>query len=298
MKNITLLVMAAGMGSRYGGLKQLDTVGPSGETIIDYSVFDAIKAGFTKVVFIIRKEFEQEFRSKISDKYAGKIEVEFAFQDVNALPDGFTCPPGREKPWGTAHAILTAADLINEPFVAINGDDFYGSESFKVVADHYKEGSNNFSMVAFQLDKTLSTFGGVTRGLCTLKGDALDTVIETGDLKKIGNYVSSDRDVELDGSEPVSMNVWGFTPALFDYLRPMFVDFLNSGGVEMKSEFLIPSVVNGLIRSGQENVHVLRSSSTWFGVTYKEDRPFVLGEIQKLIDNDKYPSQLFSKLNV
>ena len=174
MKNSSVLVMAAGMGSRYGGLKQLDTVGPSGETIIDYSVFDAIKAGFTKVVFIIRKEFEQEFRSKISDKYAGKIEVEFAFQDVNALPDGFTCPPGREKPWGTAHAILTAAELINEPFVAINGDDFYGSESFKVVADHYKEGSNNFSMVGKYLPLATSEYQCFAQScdLFWLKGQA------------------------------------------------------------------------------------------------------------------------------
>ena len=293
MKNITLLVMAAGMGSRYGGLKQLDTVGPSGETIIDYSVFDALKAGFTKVVFIIRKEFEQEFKSKISDKYSGKIKVEFAFQDVSDLPDGFTCPPGREKPWGTAHAILTAADLINEPFVAINGDDFYGSESFKVVADYYKKGSINFSMVAFQLDKTLSTFGGVTRGLCTLKRNTLDTVIETGGLRKTGNKVFSDRAIELDGSEPVSMNVWGFTPDLFSYLRLMFIDFLNSEGGEMKSEFLIPSVVNNLIKSGEEQVYVLRSSSTWFGVTYKEDRPFVLSQIKRLINEGKYPNQLF-----
>ena len=165
MKNITLLVMAAGMGSRYGGLKQLDAVGPGGETIIDYSVYDAIRAGFNKVVFIIRKDFEQEFTSQITDKYVGKIQVEFAFQDLNDLPDGFTCPEGREKPWGTGHAILTAVDLIHEPFVAINGDDFYGLESFKVIAKYYRSGRKTFSMVAFQLNKTLSEFGGVTRGL-------------------------------------------------------------------------------------------------------------------------------------
>ena len=180
MKNITLLVMAAGMGSRYGGLKQLEAVGPGGETIIDYSVYDAIRAGFNKVVFIIRKDFEQEFTSQITDKYAGKIQVEFAFQDLHDLPDGFTCPEGREKPWGTGHAILTAADLIHEPFVAINGDDFYGLESFEVVAKYYLSGRGTFSMVAFQLDKTLSEFGGVTRGLCTVKDGLLDTVIETG----------------------------------------------------------------------------------------------------------------------
>ena len=294
MKNITLLVMAAGMGSRYGGLKQLEAVGPGGETIIDYSVYDAIRAGFNKVVFIIRKDFEQEFTSQITDKYAGKIQVEFAFQDLHDLPDGFTCPEGREKPWGTGHAILTAADLIHEPFVAINGDDFYGLESFEVVAKYYQSGRGTFSMVAFQLDKTLSEFGGVTRGLCTVKDGLLDTVIETGELRQSDHGISSDRDIELDGSERVSMNVWGFTPDLFDYLQSMFVDFLEKEGNEMKSEYLIPFVVNDLIRSGQEKVHVLRSNAAWFGVTYKKDRTFVLGEIQKLIQMGVYPEKLFA----
>ena len=253
MTDISLLVMAAGMGSRYGGLKQLDAVGPSGETIIDYSVYDAIQARFNKVVFIIRKDFEDEFKSQITDKYSGKIQVEFAFQDLHDLPDGFTCPEGRNKPWGTGHAILAAADLIHEPFVAINGDDFYGRESFKVVADYYLSGADDFSMVAFQLDKTLSTFGGVTRGLCTVKEGKLDTVIETGELQRKEQGVTSDRNIKLDGSEPVSMNVWGFTPVLFKYLKDMFVEFLNDEGNELKSEYLIPSVVNDLIKSGRVN---------------------------------------------
>ena len=285
--------MAAGMGSRYGGLKQLDAIGPSGETIIDYSVYDAIKAGFTKVVFIIRKDFEQEFKSKITDKYEGQIQVEFAFQDLNDLPDEFTCPEGREKPWGTGHAILSARDVINEPFVAINGDDFYGRESFKVVAEYYRKGANSFSMVAFKLDKTLSSFGGVTRGLCTVNDEKLNTVIETADLQKTDYGVSSNRNIELDGSEPVSMNVWGFTPILFKYLEEKFVEFLSENGTEMKSEYLIPSVVNELIQSGQETVHVLRSGATWFGVTYKEDKPFVEGEIEKLVNKGEYPGKLF-----
>ena len=293
MTDISLLVMAAGMGSRYGGLKQLDAVGPSGETIIDYSVYDAIQARFNKVVFIIRKDFENEFKLQVTDKYSGKIQVEFAFQDLHDLPDGFTCPEGRKKPWGTGHAILAAADLIHEPFVAINGDDFYGRESFKVVADYYLSGADDFSMVAFQLDKTLSTFGGVTRGLCTVKEGKLDTVIETGELQRTEQGVTSDRNIKLDGSEPVSMNVWGFTPVLFKYLKDMFVEFLNDEGNELKSEYLIPSVVNDLIKSGREDVHVLRSASSWFGVTYKDDRPFVMGEIQKLIDRGTYPKQLF-----
>jgi dTDP-glucose pyrophosphorylase len=285
--------MAAGMGSRYGGLKQLDAIGPSGETIIDYSVYDAIKAGFTKVVFIIRKDFEQEFKSKITDKYEGQIQVEFAFQDLNDLPDEFTCPEGREKPWGTGHAILSARNVINEPFVAINGDDFYGRESFKVVADYYNKGANNFSMVAFKLDRTLSSFGGVTRGLCTVNDEKLNTVIETADLEKTDYGVSSNRDIKLDGSEPVSMNVWGFTPILFKYLEEKFVEFLSENGTEMKSEYLIPSVVNELIQSGQETVHVLRSGATWFGVTYKEDKPYVEGEIEKLVNKEEYPGKLF-----
>jgi len=293
MNNITLLIMAAGMGSRYGGLKQLDAIGPSGETIIDYSVYDAIKAGFTKVVFIIRKDFEQEFKLKITDKYEGQIQVEFAFQDLNDLPDEFTCPEGREKPWGTGHAILSARDIINEPFVAINGDDFYGRESFKVVADYYRKGANSFSMVAFKLDKTLSSFGGVTRGLCTVNDEKLNTVIETADLEKTDYGVSSNRDIELDGTEPVSMNVWGFTPILFKYLEEKFVEFLSENGTEMKSEYLIPSVVNELIQSGQETVHVLRSGATWFGVTYKEDKPYVEGEIEKLVNKGEYPGKLF-----
>ena len=293
MRDISLLVMAAGMGSRYGGLKQLDAVGPSGETIIDYSVYDAIQAGFNKVVFIIRKDFEDEFRLQITEKYSGKIRVEFAFQDLHDLPDGFTCPEGRKKPWGTGHAILAASGMIHEPFVAINGDDFYGRESFKVVADYYLSGADDFSMVAFQLDKTLSTFGGVTRGLCTVKEGKLDTVIETGELQIAGQGVTSDRNIKLDGSEPVSMNVWGFTPVLFKYLREMFVKFLHDEGNKLKSEYLIPSVVNELIQSGREDVHVLRSASSWFGVTYKDDRPFVMEEIQKLIDHGTYPKQLF-----
>jgi dTDP-glucose pyrophosphorylase len=293
MNNITLLVMAAGMGSRYGGLKQLDTVGPSGETIFDYSVYDAIKAGFNKAVFIIRRDFEDEFKSKVTDKYINHIQVEFAFQELHDLPGGFSYPAGREKPWGTGQAILSAAELIREPFVAINGDDFYGRESFKVVADYYNKGADQFSMVAFQLGKTLSNFGGVTRGLCTVKDGKLDTVIETDNIQQTDDGVTSDRDIDLDGSEPVSMNMWGFTPILFDHLRDMFVDFLKENKQEMKSEFLIPSVVNELIQSGKKNVHVLRSGAKWFGVTYKEDRPFVVGEIQKLIDSGVYPEKLF-----
>ena len=285
--------MAAGMGSRYGGLKQLDSVGPNGETIIDYSVYDAIRAGFNKVVFVIRKEFYKEFRSLITDKYSGEVQVEFAFQELDNLPNGFFCPVGREKPWGTGHAILTTKDLIQEPFVAINGDDFYGLESFKVVAEYYQNGGADFSMVAFQLDNTLSDFGSVTRGLCTLDGDKLDTVIETDGLQMSSDGMKSDRKIVLSGKEPVSMNVWGFTPDLFFYLESMFIEFLEKEGKELKSEYLIPSVVNTLIQSGQKSVQTLHSSAKWFGVTYKEDKPYVTEQIKKLIDNGNYPKKLF-----
>ena len=293
MNNLTLLVMAAGMGSRYGGLKQLDEVGPSGETIIDYSVYDAIKAGFTKVVFIIRRDFEQEFKSKITDKFNDKIQVEFAFQDIEDLPNGFSCPEGREKPWGTGHAILSAAKLIDGPFNAINADDYYGRESFKTIANFFARESNAFTLVAFRLENTLSIFGSVTRGLCEVKNDRLVTVIETDDLRKTNSGITSDRDIDLNGSEPVSMNMWGFTPVIFDYLQEMFVDFLAQEGDELNSEFLIPSVINDLIQSGKEIVHVLYSNAPWFGVTYKKDKPYVVDQIQKLINIDFYPRKLF-----
>ena len=293
MKDITLLIMAAGMGSRYGGLKQLDSVGPNGETIIDYSVYDAIRVGFNKVVFIIRREFEKEFKSQITNKYEGSMKVEFAFQELSNLPDGFECPPDRQKPWGTGHAILSAADLIQEPFVVINGDDFYGLESYKIVSDYYKNGGDMFTMVAYELGNTLSEFGGVTRGLCTLENDLLSTVIETSNLERSENGVSSDRNIDLDGSEPVSMNIWGFTPDLFPYLRSMFNDFLKLEGKELKSEFFIPSVVNNLIQSNIKAVKVLKTGSSWFGVTYKEDKPHVVNKIKSLVDNDEYPLKLF-----
>jgi len=293
MHNITLLIMAAGMGSRYGGLKQLEEMGPGGETIMDYSVYDAIEAGFNKVVFIIRKEFEDEFCEKVTNKYAGKIQVEFAFQDLYNLPEKFICPDWREKPWGTGHAILSAKNLINEPFCVINADDFYGREAFQILADFYGNGSDTYSMVAYRLDKTLSSFGGVTRGICTVVDDKLSTVVETGNVQKTESGVTSDGVIPLDGSEPVSVNIWGFTPELFGYLNDMFVEFLHESGTELKSEFLIPTVINDLIQTGRESVHVLRSDTSWFGVTYKEDKSYVVKEIQKMVDKRSYPPRLF-----
>ena len=293
MKNLSLLVMAAGMGSRYGGLKQLDQVGPNGETIIDYSVYDAIKAGFTKVVFIIRKDFEDQFKSQITEKYSEKIDIGFAFQNLDDLPDSFLCPDGREKPWGTGHAILSAKELIDDPFVVINGDDFYGQESFNVIADYYNNGGNQFSMVAFRLDKTLSSHGAVTRGVCDIKSKKLISVIETEDIEKKEKKILSNRDITFKGGEPVSMNMWGFLPSLFNYLSKGFIEFLNAEGNELKSEYLIPSVINNLIQNKLEEIHVLRSNASWFGVTYKQDKPEVKRKINELINSEIYPSHLF-----
>ena len=293
MSDISLLIMAAGMGSRYGGLKQLDAVGPNRETIIDYSVYDAIQAGFSKVVFIIRKDFEDQFKSQVSSKYSKRIDVEFAFQEVSNLPSGITSPDGREKPWGTGHAILFAKELIREPFVVINGDDFYGRESFNVIADYYITGGNQFSMVAFRLDKTLSSHGAVTRGVCSTEKEKLNSVIETEDIEEKDNIILSNRNISFDGSEPVSMNMWGFMPSLFSYLSEGFIEFLNAKGSELKSEYLIPSVINNLIQNKLEEVHVLRSNGSWFGVTYKEDKPVVKRRINELINSGIYPSHLF-----
>ena len=287
------MVMAAGMGSRYGGLKQLDSVGPNGETIIDYSVYDAIEAGFNKVVFIIRKDFENDFKSKITAKYTGKIQVGYAFQNIHDLPNGYTCPDGREKPWGTGHAILSAADQINGPVCVINADDFYGRESFQELMKFYTNGNDGFSMVAYHLNQTLSSFGGVTRGICEVLNGILSSVTETSNIREIDNCITSEDNVEWEGKEPVSVNMWGFTPVIFNYLKEMFLHFLNEKGEEIDSEFLIPTVINDLIQNSRETVQVLRSDSLWFGVTYKEDKPYVVEAIQKLITSGKYPQKLF-----
>ena len=294
MKDITLLVMAAGMGSRYGGLKQLDAVGPSDETIIDFSVYDAIRAGYNKVVFIIREDFEKQFKEKISNKYEDKIKVEIVYQDLHDLPNSFSCPKDRSKPWGTGQAILAARNVISEPFAAINGDDFYGRESFKIISDHYSTVNIDFVMAPFQLDKTLSDYGSVSRGICEQNLNQLVTVVETHGIKKssAGN-IECDRDISLLGNELVSMNMWGFMPSIFDHLEKMFNEFLDENISDLKSEFLIPSVVNDIIEKNIEKVQVLKTKSTWFGVTYIEDKPFVKNQIKELIQTGIYPEKLF-----
>lgn len=293
MNEMTLLIMAAGMGSRYGGLKQLDEFGPNGESIIEFSVYDAIQNGFREIVFIIRKEFEKEFRRKITSKFDKKIPVKYVFQSIDDLPKGFQCPAGREKPWGTGHAILAAAGQIHNPFAVINADDFYGRESFRKLADFYANGHYGFSMVAYRLDQTLSPFGGVTRAVCSTKNGFLSSIVETANIRQSENGITSDHAQNLNGSEAVSVNMWGFTPQIFNYLKEMFVDFLNRDGQHLKSEFLLPTVVNDLILNGQEQVTVLNSSSYWFGVTFKEDKASVREKIGTLVDAGIYPKKLF-----
>ena len=298
----TLLVLAAGMGSRYGGLKQIDPMGPSGETILDYSVFDALRAGFGKVVFIIRPDFEQDFRERIAAKFAGRIDVGFAFQTIDQLPDGFTVPAGREKPWGTTHAILCARGAVETPFAVINADDFYGRDSYATLGRHLSllsNASTHYAMVGFTLKNTLSEHGTVARGVC--QTDDAGKLTDIQELTKIAKLPvgaehrgEDGQVVALTGDEPVSMNMWGFTPAIFAQLEADFRGFLAAKGSEMKSEAYIPMSVGALIRSGQATCQVLRSDSTWFGVTYREDKPIVQASIAQQVASGAYPASLWS----
>jgi dTDP-glucose pyrophosphorylase len=298
MTKPTLLVMAAGMGSRYGGLKQIDPVGPNGETIIDYSIYDAMRAGFGKLVFIIRHDIEAQFREIIGARFEKRIAVEYVFQELDKLPPGFTVPPGRTKPWGTTHAILMAADAVREPFAAINADDFYGAEGYRLLAQHFASGSRDYAMVGFILRNTLSDFGSVARGVCRVDGDGLlQTVAELTKIERDGdaakNTDTAGQITRLTGDEAVSMNMWGFTPALFSQLQTGFAAFLKKSGMELKSENYIPSAVNELVVAGQARVKVLRTGDSWFGVTYREDRPRVVENIRQLIARGDYPEKLW-----
>ncbi len=296
----TLLVLAAGMGSRYGGLKQLDGVGPKGETIMDYSVYDAKEAGFGKVVFVIREHFKEEFAEKVVSKYKGIIDVELVTQELNKLPEGFELNPDREKPWGTGHATLMAADVIDTPFAVINADDFYGAESFKVLADFLKkqEGkTGKFAMVGFALNNTLSESGEVSRGICSVdENNYLTNVEEHHKVKEENGTISGEgmngQMRELDPNAYASMNMWGFTPDLFKEGNQLFVNFLKENINEPKKEFYIPFVVNTMIENGHATVEVLSSPDKWFGVTYKEDRDSVVKKLQKMTESGAYPSPL------
>ncbi len=297
----TLFVLAAGMGSRYGGLKQLDGLGPNGETIMDHSIYDAIQSGFGKVVFVIRKDFEKDFREKILSKYENHIPVEVVFQSVDALPEGFTCPADRVKPWGTNHAVLMGKDVIKEPFAIINADDFYGRDSFSVMAKELMamEGKKNqYCMVGFRVGNTMSESGTVARGVCVTKDGLLTDVVERTAIgyKEDGRIAFTDENgVEqiLAPETPVSMNLWGFTPDYFDYSEEYFKTFLSENIGNLKAEFFIPLVVNELIKSGKAIVKVLDTTSKWFGVTYAADRPAVVEKFAELHANGEYPQNMF-----
>lgn len=299
----TLYVLAAGMGSRYGGLKQLDGVGSHGETIMDYSIFDALRAGFGKVVFVIRHDFENDFKDKILSKYQGHVPVEIVFQAVDALPEGFTAPEGRTKPWGTNHAVLMAKDVINEPFAVINADDFYGRDAFEVMARQLaslSEGEKGrYCMVAFRLGNTMTENGSVSRGVCTVDeaGHLCDVVERTAiEYGSDGTPLYTDENGEkrpVSPDSPVSMNLWGFTPDYFAYSEREFRKFLGKYGDKPKSEFFIPSVVDKLVKNGEASVDVLRTSSRWFGVTYPEDRADVVAKLAELHAAGEYPERLF-----
>lgn len=298
----TLFVLAAGMGSRYGGLKQLDGLGPNGETIMDYSIYDAIKSGFGKVVFVIRKDFEADFREKILSKYENHIPTEVVFQSVDDLPDGFVCPPDRVKPWGTNHALLMGKNVINEPFAIINSDDYYGRNSFEVMAAELAaltpESKGQYSMVGFKVGNTLSESGTVSRGVCSTARGVLTGIVERtaigyNDKHEISFNDENGVEQILDFETPVSMNFWGFTPDYFAASEVAFANFLKENIDKPKSEFFIPSLVNDMINSNRAQVKVLTTESKWFGVTYSQDRPDVVAKFAQLHADGVYPPKLF-----
>ncbi|MBD5316796.1 MAG: nucleotidyltransferase [Bacteroides sp.] len=290
------------MGSRYGGLKQLDPLGPNGETIMDYSIYDAVKAGFDRVVFVIRRDFEADFREKVLKKYEGHVPVEVVFQGIDALPEGYKAPEGRVKPWGTNHAILMGKGVINEPFAVINADDFYGRDAFRVIAEELKRPRNrkgDYCMVGFRVGNTMTENGSVSRGVCEVSPEGLlESVTERTDI-----HFGKDHAVEFtaaDGttatipaSTPVSMNLWGFTPDYFEFSDREFRKFLDERINEEKSEYYIPTAVDTLIRSGEATVKVLDTDSKWFGVTYAADRDGVVEKFARLHADGTYPSPLF-----
>lgn len=296
----TLLILAAGMGSRYGKLKQMDSFGPNGETIIEYSIYDAIAAGFGKLVFIVRDSFKTEFETYFRSKLDGKIDMEFVSQELNIIPDGMSYTEERQKPWGTAHAIWVAKNVINEPFGVINADDYYGVEAYSQLASFLTDQQNNkdFAVVAYYLRNTLSDHGTVNRGVCTLNEeghliDVKECVKIKRDLDGIIRYPLDEGNAELSEDTLVSMNMWGFLPSYFEYCESMFIDFLKNEGMKLTSEFYIPTLVDNLIKNNILNVSVIDTESDWFGVTYQEDKPFVMDKITSLIENGVYPKNLW-----
>ena len=290
------------MGSRYGGLKQMDGLGPNGEAIIDYSIYDAIRAGFGKIVFVIRHSFEEPFKEHFqAKKFGGDVEFEFVFQELEYLPEGYSVPEGRVKPWGTNHAVMMAKDVIKEPFAVINADDFYGKESYQTMADYLRsiEGTKGkYSMIGYRLENTLSDFGSVSRGVCaTDENGLLTSVTERTAISRKGDkvvYADGDQEFELDPKCPVSMNFWGFTPEYFGYSEEVFKEFLDGAlaSGNLNAEFFIPYIVDKLITRGEASVKVLDCDAKWFGVTYKEDRPFTVEKINALIAAGVYPKKI------
>ncbi len=303
MQQPTLLILAAGMGSRYGGLKQIDPLGPNGETIIDYSIYDAIKAGFGKIIFVIRKSIEEDFKQLVYNKYKQHIKVDYVLQELNNLPFGFQCPNERSKPWGTGHAILMAKDKIDTFFAVINGDDFYGRHAFQTMANYLTslsltKNSHSYSMVAYALSHTLSENGSVSRGICTENNEHfLVQIKEFTKIQKIENkIVNSNADgslEQLDPDTPVSMNFWGFHPSLFQHLEELFILFLEKNIDNPKAEFYIPFAIDDLIKANKINVKILRTKSEWFGVTYYEDRKKVIDTFQHFLKKGVYPLSLW-----
>lgn len=296
----TLVIMAAGIGSRYGGLKQIDPVGPSGEIVLDYSVFDAIRAGFGKVVFVIRPDIEAAFREVLGSKLDGRIESALVFQTLDAIPPGFRVPDGRSKPWGTGQAVLAARAVVDEPFVVINADDFYGPGTFEIIARHLQKTdpcSMDFCMAGFFIKNTLSPHGGVARGWCDVRDGKLHHVAERYQIERrddgVIRYEEDGQLKPMADDDMVSMNTWGFTPALFDALDCGFSDFLSRRGGELTSEYLLPELIDGMIRCGEASVDVLPTHETWMGVTYAEDKPLVMQGIRRLIDAGVYPERLW-----
>ena len=298
----TLLVLAAGMGSRYGSLKQMDGVGPNGEAIIDYSVYDAIRAGFGKVVFVIRHSFAAEFQEVFSAKRFGhKIEVEYVYQELESLPEGFTLPAERVKPWGTNHAVMMAKGAIDGPFAVINADDFYGREAYQTIGDYLAQlgnSRNNYCMVGYQVSKTLSENGTVSRGVCTVDSEGnLQGMVERTQIERVNGTIlfhDGGADEPLAEDTPVSMNLFGFTPDYFEYSEAYFKEFLAANINNLKSEFFIPLMVNKVINDGTATMRVLKTTSNWFGVTYKEDKPQLMAKIEELIESGVYPRNLWS----
>lgn len=298
----TLLVLAAGMGSRYGGLKQIDPVGPNSEMIIDYSIHDAIAAGFGKVIFVIRHSVEQAFKEKFDSIYEKYIQISYSYQELNVCTGDFIVPETRQKPWGTGHAILVARDIIDEPFAVINADDYYGPAAFKLMAKYLIETAsteNEYCMTGYSLRNTVSEHGSVCRGICTVDEQMqLRKVSEYTEIERQGSTITSiDENAKpkhLTGDEIISMNLWGFKPSIFDYLQSQFNSFLKAHGNELKSEFYIPAAVDVLIQEGQVKVKVLTTNEKWFGVTYKQDKINAQRSIKKLIQKGIYPGMLWS----